>query len=146
MTDMEDIKKEYQKILQQLGDPELISNWPKFEELSKEKARLEKIIAKDEELKDLEKKIVENTDIIKAGEDFELNSLAEAEISQLQEKKKNLEKELTSLLKGDSKASGSAIIEIRAGAGGDEAGLFAADLYRMYSKYAQSQGWQQKNT
>jgi len=145
MLKIEAVKKQYQEILDQLSDPELISNWPKFEELSKEKAQLEKILAREEELRDLENKIAENMNIVKAGEDPELSSLAETELSQFQEKKNTLEKELESLLKGDSKeAARSAIIEIRAGAGGDEASLFAADLYRMYSKYGQKQGWQQK--
>lgn len=145
MPKIEKVKKQYQEILEQLSDPELISNWPKFEELSKERARLEKIIAKEEEIKELEKRIIENRDIVKAAEDPELSSLAEAEMSQLQEKKKNLEKDLNSFLREDSKeAARSAIIEIRAGTGGEEASLFAADLYRMYSKYGQKQGWQQK--
>jgi len=145
MPKIESVKKKYEEILEQLSDPELISNWPKFEELSQKKAILEKIIAKEQELKDIENKIAENMNIIKAGEDPELNSLAEAELSQFQDKKKSLEKELDSLLKGDSKeVAHSAIMEIRAGAGGDEATLFAADLYRMYSKYGQKQGWQQK--
>ena len=145
MSKIESVKKKYQEILEKLSDPELISNWPKFEELSREKACLEKIIGKEEELKDLQSRITENMDIIKAGEDPELNSLAETEIFQLQEKKKILEKDLDSLLKESSEESPqSAIIEIRAGTGGDEAGLFAADLYRMYSKYAQKQDWQQK--
>jgi len=145
MSKIESVKKQYQEILEQLSDPELISNWPKFEELSREKAHLEKIIAKEEEIRELENKIIENTDIIKAGEGAELRSLAETEISQLQERKNLLEKELELLSKGGAKeAARSAIIEIRAGTGGDEAGLFAADLYRMYSKYGQRQGWQQK--
>jgi peptide chain release factor 1 len=145
MPKIASVKKQYQEILEQLSNPELISNWPKFEEFSRERARLEKIISKEEELKDLENKIGENMDIIKAREDLELSSLAETELLQLREKKQNLEKELESLLRGNSKEMAqSAIIEIRAGTGGDEASLFAADLYKMYSKYGQRQGWQQK--
>jgi peptide chain release factor 1 len=145
MLSVENAKKEYNEILEQLSDPGLLSNWEKFEELSKKKVRLEKIITKAEELDDLRNKIEENKEIIKAKEDPELISLAETELTQLQEKEKSLEKELESLLKENAqKIPQAAIVEIRAGAGGKEAALFAADLYRMYSKYAQNHGWKLK--
>jgi len=104
---------------------------------------MEKIIEKQKEIEDIEKKIKENQTII-VSEEEELKSLAEAEIIQLQEKEKEAKKELQSLLKQGQVPSHSAIIEIRAGAGGDEAALFAADLYKMYAKYAESQNWQVK--
>ena len=145
MADIENFKKEYELLLQQLSDPELISNWEKFEELNKRRNFLEKIVEKDKEIKELESKIEENKDILKAKEDPELISLAESETSQLKEKQEVSEKELEDLLKGgETKEAQSAIVEIRAGAGGQEAALFAGDLFRMYSRYAQDQGWQQK--
>ncbi|MBI2041755.1 MAG: PCRF domain-containing protein, partial [Candidatus Nealsonbacteria bacterium] len=158
MLKPENAKKQYEEILQQLSSPELLSNWPssakatagkeKFDELLKEKNKLEKIIAKYDELNELKNKIEEDKDILKAREDGELTSLAEAEIKQLQEKEKIMEKELDSILKGDSGESTSGpsaiIVEIRAGTGGDEAALFAADLFKMYSKYAVLQGWKQE--
>ncbi|MBI2626458.1 MAG: peptide chain release factor 1 [Candidatus Nealsonbacteria bacterium] len=148
MLSIENAKKQYEEILQQLSSPELLSNWDKFEELSKEKSRLEKIIAKDEELQDMKNKIEENKEIIKAQEDGELVSLAETEIVQLKEKEEKIEQELTALLNRKEEVSltspSAVIMEIRAGAGGDEAGLFAADLFKMYSKYADLQGWKQK--
>ncbi len=146
MVNVKDVKKEYDEILQKLSDPELISDWGRFEELSKRKAHLEKIIEKQKELEDLKNKIEENKTIISAREDTELVSLAEAEITQLQEKEKSVESELKNLAEGKENNSEpkSAIIEIRAGAGGEEAGLFAADLFRAYSKYGQTQGWKQK--
>jgi len=155
MPDIETIKDEYNELLKQLSDPELISDWPasakatagkeKFEELIKRKAYLEKIIEKEKELKEIKSKIEENKLIISAKEDLELVSLAETEITQLQEKVKILDKELSSLLEGKKEPRPRAVIvEIRAGAGGEEAALFAANLFRMYSKYAQSQNWQQK--
>jgi peptide chain release factor 1 len=144
MASIEEVKKEYSEILNQLSDPELISNWEKMEELSKRKAALEKIIEKNNELIDVEKKIAENTEIIKAQEEADLISLAEAELSQLQDKKRTLKDELEALLKGDSESISkpeAVIVEIRAGAGGQESALFAADLFRMYSKYAVLKGW-----
>jgi peptide chain release factor 1 len=144
MAGIEEIKKEYQEILDQLSDPELISNWEKMEELSKKKAYLEKIIQKTEEITETENKIAENKEIIKAQEDADLVSLAEAELIQLQEKEKQLKAELEVLIKGENETNSNpkaAIIEIRAGAGGQESALFAANLFRMYSKYAALKGW-----
>jgi peptide chain release factor 1 len=144
MASIEEVKKEYSEILNQLSDPELISNWEKMEELSKRKAALEKIIEKNNEMIDVEKKIAENTEIIKAQEEADLISLAEAELSQLQDKKGTLKDELEALLRGDSESISkpeAVIVEIRAGAGGQESALFAADLFRMYSKYAALKGW-----
>jgi peptide chain release factor 1 len=141
---IEEIKEEYQKILKKLSDPELISNWEKFEKLSKEKERLEKIIKKYEEIEEIEKKIKENQSIILAKEDPELIALAEAEIGQLKERVKILEKEIQNEKESDHSESGEVIVEIRAGTGGEEAALFAADLFKMYKKYAKSQNWQMK--
>lgn len=143
MSNLEDIKKEYQDILNQLADPELVSDWEKFEELSKEKKELEKIIEKQAEIEETEKKVKENQMII-ASEEPELKTLAKAELAELQKREKDLKKELQLLLKQGSSPSYSAIIEIRAGAGGDEAALFAANLYKMYSRYAEAKKWQTK--
>lgn len=159
--EFQNVQKEYEELLEKLADPELISDWEKFETLSKRKNYLEKIIEKENEIKEIKNKIEENKSIILAREDPELVSLAETEISQLQEKEKILEKELKNLMKGIeegggrdspqtgrlaelSEAGGSVIVEIRAGAGGEEAALFTSDLFRMYSKYAQSQNWKQR--
>ena len=146
MLTAENAKKQYEEILKQFSSSELLSDWSKFEELSKEKNRLEKIVSKYDELQDLRNKIEENKEILRAREDGELISLAETEIKQLQEKEKMIEKELETVLSGKEESSSPAdiIVEIRAGAGGDEAGLFAADLFKMYSKYAALQGWKQE--
>ena len=142
MASLEDIKKEYREVIDQLSDPELVSDFGRFEELSKKKKELDKIIEKQKQLEETQNKIKENKIII-ASEEPELKDLAQAEMAQLQEKEKELSQELESLLKEDSSPTKncSAIIEIRAGAGGDEAALFAADLYKMYSKYAELQNW-----
>lgn len=146
MPSLDKIKKEYDELLDQLSDPGLVSDWEKFEQLSKKKKELDEIIEKDKELEEIDKKISENRIILNAPDDEELSSLAEAEAGQLQEEKARLEKELENMLKNKktSQKSHSAIIEIRAGTGGDEAALFAANLYHMYSKYAELQGWKHK--
>jgi len=145
MLNFKEIREEYQAILDQLSDSELISNWEKFEELSKKKRDLEKIIEKQKEIEEIKKRIEENKLILSSGEDQELISLATEELKTLLDREKALEKELENFLKKDGdKTSQSAIIEIRAGTGGEEASLFAADLFKMYSKYAQRQNWKQK--
>jgi len=159
MLDAKNAKKQYEEVLQQLSSPELLSNpdsvedarlgrhWEKFEELSKEKNKLEKIVLKYDELQDLKNKIEENKEILKGREDGELVSLAETESEQLKEKEKIMEKELDNLLKGEGNSTSlpsAVIVEIRAGTGGEESALFAADLFKMYSKYAALQGWAQK--
>jgi len=145
MEEIEAIKREYQEILKKLENFELISDWSKLEEFSKRKNFLEKIITREKELEEIKNKIEENKGILAAEEDRELCSLAETEIVQLKEKQKILEKDLENLLKSQKNSeSQSVIIEIRAGTGGEEAALFARDLFRMYSKYASSQDWQQK--
>lgn len=143
MVDIAKIKKDYEDILNQLSDPELISNWDKFEELNKEKVKLEKFIEKTKIIEDFKNQIEENKAILKSQDDSELSSLAEAEISQLQKKQKITEKELENLATEERETSGpkAIIMEIRAGTGGDEAALFVADMYKMYSKYAATKGW-----
>ena len=146
MLKPENAKKQYEEILQRLSSPELLSDLEKFEELSREKKRLEEIVSKYDELLDLKNKLEENKEILRAREDGELVSLAETETEQLQEKEKMMEKELEMLLSGRevSASPSDLIVEIRAGTGGDEAALFAADLFNLYSKYAALQGWKQK--
>jgi len=158
MDNLSDIQREYKEILNQLSNPELISDWPasnasrsdagwkKFEELSKRKSYLEKIIEKEKEIKEIDDRIEENRAILNGKEGPELSSLAEIEITQFRERKEVLEKELKKLIKGQKESSEpqDIIVEIRAGAGGDEAALFVGDLFKMYSRFAEQQGWRQK--
>ena len=145
MADLEKIKKEYSDLLNQLSDPELISDWEKLEELTKKKVSLEKILDKQNELEEIINKIEENRSILNSQEDIELASLAETEIIQLKAKQTNLEEEIKKLLSDEESNYPRAILmEIRAGTGGDEAAFFAVDLFKMYSKYATTQNWEMK--
>jgi len=146
VRDIKNVKKEYEEVLNQLSDPELVSNWDKFEELNKRKGVLERVIEKEKEIEELKNRIQENRSILNSKEDPELSSLAETEISQLMEKQALSEKELEKMLnqKENPETPKAVIIEIRAGAGGDEAAIFVADLFRIYSKYAALKGWQQR--
>lgn len=163
MPEIEDIKQEYDKLLNQLSDPELISDLTKFEKLLNRKNFLEKIIAKSQDIQEVRNKIEENKEILKSKEDPEFISLAETEIIQLQKRQAELKQDLEdcvskppdledkenknnseTLKKSAEGLPTTAIIEIRAGTGGEEASLFVADLYKMYSKYASLRNWKQK--
>lgn len=152
MPEIADIQKEYDELLNQLSDPELISDWPRFEELSKKKKSLEKILEKSKEIEEISRLVEESKAILSANEDSELVALAESEMSELKNKQENLKKDLEKLLAGgddeeevkNSGGDNSVILEIRGGTGGDEAALFAGDLFGMYSRYAGIMGWKVK--
>jgi len=144
-VEIESLKKTHKELEEKLSDPGLISNWEKFEEISRKKSHLDKIINKLEEIEELKAKIEENKKILAADESLELASLAEEELKIFLERKKILENELRRLAKNEERNDPeSIIVEIRAGTGGDEASLFVADLFRAYSKYAQSKEWKQR--
>jgi len=140
------IKKEYDQLSENLLKPEATSDWESFEKMSKKRKKLEAILEKQKQLEEIKKQIAENKTILSSGDDPELASLAETETPALEEQEQKLEKEKEKLIKElDEKEKvpsyKSIIIEIRAGTGGDEAALFAGDLYRMYSRYAENKGW-----
>ncbi|MFH1259434.1 MAG: peptide chain release factor 1 [Elusimicrobiota bacterium] len=138
---LKEIENRYQEIEELLTKAGIVSNSGQLQSLSRERAQLLPVVFKYREhlqvFKDLRnlKEILESNDI-------ELIDLARQEIPGLEQKLKMLEEELKVLLKpADPYANRDVIMEIRAGTGGDEAALFAGDLYRMYSRYAENQGW-----
>jgi len=137
------VKKEYQEVEAQLNDPEIVSDSRKLASLGKKQTELSGIIEKIEELEKTEKTMAENAKIINSkDEDPELKSMAMEENLVLAPKKETLEKEIEKLLiPKDPNDDKNIIVEIRAGAGGDESALFSAVLYRMYSKLAEKNGW-----
>ncbi len=138
----EELQQEYQALVQELQDPELISDYQRFYELSKKKTKLEKILKKKEELEDIRSQLIENQELLGAEDQPELLALAEAETKTLQEKLKNAQIDLEELISKDQANLPDALImEFRAGAGGEEAALFASDLLSMYQKYATENGW-----
>ena len=139
---LEQFQTEYRHLLTELQDPELISDYARFQELSKRKAKLEKIVKKGEEIKDLKNQLEESREMLGADDQPELLSLAEAEVTTLQEKIARGERELQELLfQGQSNLPHALIMEFRAGTGGEEAALFAKDLMLMYQRYAGKKGW-----
>jgi peptide chain release factor 1 len=139
---LQSIKDKYQTIEQQLSDPEVVSDQPRFRKLNKEYSSLKEIVQAFDAWADTKKQLEETLLMQKNEHDPEMRALVEAEAEELHAKLPGLEQQLKVLLLPKEEAdTRNAIIEIRAGTGGDEAGLFAADLMRMYQRYAERQGW-----
>jgi peptide chain release factor 1 len=126
----------------QLASPEVIADLQQLRELGQEYAGLEQIVAVGGVYLQLETELQEARELSDTAEEEELRELARAEAVELEERISQLENDVQELLTPrDPLDDRAAVIEIRAGTGGDEAGLFAADLYRMYSRFAEAQGW-----
>jgi len=142
---LKSIKEKYLNVEKQLSDPNVLSDQAKYISLGKERRELLPIIEKFNEYDHIIKNLVGNQEIIDNSDDKELIEIAESEMKELKEKKLSLEEEIKILLiPKDPDDDKDVIVEIRAGTGGDEAGLFAADLYRMYSRYAEIRGWKKE--
>ncbi len=139
------IKEKFDKINEQLADPAYLSDQAKVVALSKERSSLVDIAEAFVEYDNLLKNIKGNQEIIESGEDKELAEIAESELGGLKSNKDLMEEKIKFLLvPKDPDDDKNVIMEIRAGTGGDEAGLFAADLFRMYSRYSEVRGWKQE--
>ncbi len=136
---LEDVEKRYEELTVKISDPEEIAQNQTWQKLMKEHAELSPIVEKYREYKRLQKTIEENEELLK---DSELKELAEAEILEAKEKLPKVEEEIKILLiPKDPDDDKNIICEIRAGAGGEEAALFAGTLFRMYSMYAEKRRW-----
>jgi peptide chain release factor 1 len=132
----------YDELTQQLSTAELVSDSAKFQKVAKQHAELEEIVARHREFKQIEKDLAGAHQMFLEVNDAEMKQMAHEEEKQLAERKEIVERELKLLLlPKDPNDDKSVIVEIRAGTGGDEAALFAAELFRMYSRYAETQGW-----
>jgi len=142
--DLEGIEEKYNRLLLSLSDPAVIGNPQRFKDLSKERSGLEPLVKKYREYKKVKKDIRDSRHILEDGQtDSDLRGLAEADLVELQKKEDLLAHELRILLLPDDPFDRkNVLLEIRAGAGGDESSLFAQDLCRMYTRYSESKGWQ----
>jgi peptide chain release factor 1 len=139
---LEKIKTRYDLITEQLSDPQLINNREKIIALSKERSDLTGIVQVYDQYSELIRNIEGNKEIIDTSKDKELVELAENELKDLELSKENLEEEIKFiLLPKDPNDNKDVIMEIRAGTGGEEAALFAGDLFRMYTRYSEIKGW-----
>jgi peptide chain release factor 1 len=141
--ELKNIEEKFRQLTLSLSDSSLVSDPQKMRRIAKQRAELEPVVKKYEAYKKVLKDIEESEEIL-AEPDTEpdLKELAEAELKDLSDKKDILHKELqVLLLPKDPNDEKDVIMEIRAGAGGDEASLFAQDLFRMYSRYAENKSW-----
>jgi peptide chain release factor 1 len=138
---LEKLLERYDYLAHALGTPDEFSN-EEFVKLSKEYADLGPVVEAVNALKAAREELVDLEEMITSGDDPEMKELAQEELKELKEKLPEMDKALSiQLLPKDAADERSAILEIRAGTGGDEAALFAGDLYEMYERYAASQGW-----
>jgi peptide chain release factor 1 len=132
----------YDELTKELSTSEVVSDSSHFQKVAKQHAELEQIVEKHREFKQIEKDLAGAHQMIGEAEDSEMKQLAYDEEKQLVARKGTVERELKLLLlPKDPNDEKSVIVEIRAGTGGDEAALFAAELFRMYSRYAETLGW-----
>jgi peptide chain release factor 1 len=132
----------YDELTQELSSAEIVSDSSRFQKIAKQQSELGEIVAKHREFKQIEKDLAGAHQMFLEGEDAEMKQMAHEEEKELTARKEKAERELKLLLlPKDPNDEKSVIVEIRAGTGGDEAALFAAELFRMYARYAETQGW-----
>jgi peptide chain release factor 1 len=132
----------YEEIQRAMADPEVAVDYEKIAELAQEKAEIDDLVSAYREFKRLMDEREQAEELLEEELGDEMRELAEMEVAELTEQIDTLEEQLREmLLPRDPRDKKNVIVEIRAGAGGDEAGIFAADLFRMYSRYAEGQGW-----
>jgi len=139
---LERIERRYQELNQQMAMPEVAGDVKQLQVLAQERAGIESLVTRYREYKATAKSLEETRAMLSGGADEEMVALVKQEIECLESQLSQQLQELKlGLLPKDAHDERDIIMEIRAGAGGDEAGLFAGDLFRMYSRYAQSKGW-----
>lgn len=139
---LEDLLIRYQELTDELNDPNVVNDQARFRKLMKEQNDLAPIVEKYTEYKQTKVSIEDSLTMLDEESDEELRELAKEELNECKEKLGVIEKEIKILLlPKDPNDEKNVIVEIRGGAGGDEAALFAAELFRMYSKYAETQNW-----
>jgi peptide chain release factor 1 len=139
---LETVETKYENLTTQLSDPELLADQSRYTKVAKQHRDLEEIVAKYREFKAIEKGIADSKEMLNLETDEEMLELARVELADLEERKEKVEAELkVLLLPKDPNDEKNVILEIRAGTGGDEATLFAAEIARMYTRYAERQNW-----
>src|SRR5216684_3082732 len=139
---LDQLDARYQEMTQELSTPEVVTDSTRFQKLAKQHSDLETIVNKHREFKQIEKDLAATHQMVVESDDAEMRHMAQEEEKLLTIRKEQTERELKLLLlPHDPIDDKNIILEIRAGTGGDEAGIFAGDLFRMYSRYAESQGW-----
>lgn len=139
---LQTVEDRYEYLNEQLSDPEIANDPNKIKELSKEQAQMQRTVEVYREYKEARQQLDEARSMLEDELDAEMKDMVKSEVEELNERIENQEEELRRLLlPKDPNDDKNVIIEIRGAAGGEEAALFAADLYKMYSRYAEKQGW-----
>src|SRR5438874_4890383 len=139
---LDQIEARYEELTQALASPEIIGDSAKYQKAAKAHSEISDIVEKYRELKDLKKGIAESKAMLADEKDPEMRAYAQEELHKLEARVAGVEEELkVLLLPKDPNDEKNVILEIRAGTGGDEATLFAAEMFRMYTRYAETQGW-----
>ena len=139
---LESVVQKFQKLEEDLGNPDLLSNQKEYQQVAKERSELAPIVEKYAHYKKLKEQVQENQALFEREEDPEMRELIRDEIGSLKDQLERTENEIKLMLAPkDPNDDKNVILEIRAGTGGEEAALFAADLFRMYSRYAEMRRW-----
>lgn len=137
-----EIERKYDELTELLSDPEIIANQSEWQKYAKAQAGMTNLVTTFRDYKEVRHEIEETEALLKEELDSEMKEMAEQEKDELEKRSRELEEQIRILLlPKDPLDEKNVIMEIRAGAGGDEAALFAGDLYRMYTRYAEGQGW-----
>ncbi|MTI89100.1 MAG: peptide chain release factor 1 [Balneolaceae bacterium] len=140
---LEQIKSRFQEVNAAMSDPAVFDDPKKYTELTKERSELEGLVKDYDTWKDLQNRQKGNNELIEMDEDAEITEMAKIENSEIKDQLVELEEEIKmKLIPKDPEDSKNAIVEVRAGTGGDEAAIFAGDLYDMYRRYSDKQGWE----
>ncbi|PWK29015.1 peptide chain release factor 1 [Arcicella aurantiaca] len=143
LEQLEAINERFNEVAQQMTQPEIVSDMNKYKTISKEYKDLEKIVNQYKEYQNVLSNIESAKEVIATEKDEDFRDMAKAELDELNPKKEEMENILKEMLiPKDPNDSKNIIMEIRAGTGGDEAGIFAGDLFRMYQRFCANQGWQ----
>lgn len=140
---LQSVSDRYEEVNELISDPEVISDTKRFMKLSKEEGNLRETVETYKKYREVTESLNDDQEMLKEKLDDDMNEMVKAEISDLEEQKTKLEEKLKiMLIPKDPNDDKNIIMEIHGAAGGDEASLFAGDLYNMYVKYAETQGWQ----
>jgi peptide chain release factor 1 len=145
---LDEIEKRYDELQRKMGEPEIVTDVAAYRDTMKASAEIASVVAKYRELKQVQKRLAETREMLASlkGED-ELRELAEVELAELEPQEPKLESEIRRLLQPrDPNDEKNVFVEIRAGTGGDEASLFAAEIMRMYIRYAETKRWRVEMT
>lgn len=138
---LEEVEEKYLDLEKMLGDPRVASNPAQYQRYAKEHSAMGKLVETYRRYREVKEQIANNTELMR-DEDEEIREMAKEEVQKLRKEQENLEDELkVLLLPKDPNDERNTILEIRAGTGGEEAALFVADLFRMYSRFAERRGW-----